>query len=114
MSCSTSSKRSSKDHPQEKHDVFISVRSRRRHLQNLHKPSLCSFNKDWYISKHELLKILECKKKQEQMVVPVFYDDVDPSSVRREHEIVEEIAKTVLEKLDRVYVGDLDLQIEKL
>lgn len=27
---------------------------------------------------------------------------------------MEEIAKTVLEKLDRVYVGDMDLQIEKL
>ncbi|KAK4261196.1 hypothetical protein QN277_004230 [Acacia crassicarpa] len=36
------------------------------------------------------------------------------SIYRTEHEMVEEIAKMVLEKLDRAYVGDLDLQIEKL
>ncbi|KAK4261194.1 hypothetical protein QN277_004228 [Acacia crassicarpa] len=36
------------------------------------------------------------------------------STYRTEHEMVEEIAKMVLEKLGRAYVGDLDLQIEKL
>ncbi|KAK4261195.1 hypothetical protein QN277_004229 [Acacia crassicarpa] len=35
-------------------------------------------------------------------------------NVRTEHEIAEEIAKDVLQKLDRVYVGDLDVQIDKL
>ncbi|KAK4261197.1 hypothetical protein QN277_004231 [Acacia crassicarpa] len=35
-------------------------------------------------------------------------------NVRTEHEIVEDIAKDVLQKLDRVYVGDLDFKIDKL
>ncbi|XP_054790448.1 disease resistance protein RPV1-like [Prosopis cineraria] len=126
------------------------------------KLSLIVFSKNYPNSKwclDELVKILECRKKKGQLIVPVFYD-VDPSSVRKqmgsyveafaiheqnfkgnmekvqswrealteassfagwdctinrtEYEMVEEIARNVLEKADGVYVGDLDLQIEKL
>ena len=46
--------------------------------------SLIIFSKDYASSKlclEELLKIMECREKNGQIVVPIFYD-VDPSNVR--------------------------------
>ncbi|XP_019461645.1 PREDICTED: TMV resistance protein N-like [Lupinus angustifolius] len=113
-------------------------------------------NSKWCLD--ELVKILECKRSNGQIVLPIFYG-IDPSHVRNqsgsyaeafvehekrfkgninkvqkwrealreaanfsgwdcsvnrmESELVEKIAKDVLEKLNRVYVGDLDQQIAK-
>lgn len=50
------------------------------------KLSLVVFSKNYANSElclDELVKILECKKKKDQMVVPVFYD-VDPNIVREQ------------------------------
>ncbi|CAJ1931663.1 unnamed protein product [Sphenostylis stenocarpa] len=126
------------------------------------KLSVIVFSKNYGNSKwclDELVKILECKRRRGQIVLPVFYD-IDPSHVRNqtgtygeafekherqlqgqkekvqkwrealreaanysgwdcsvnrmESELIEKIANDVLEKLNRVYVGDLDQQIAKL
>ncbi|XP_020238962.1 TMV resistance protein N-like [Cajanus cajan] len=123
--------------------------------------SVIVFSENFATSKwclDEVVKILECKERNGQIVVPVFYH-VDPSMVRNqtgsygdafakheqrfggntekvqkwrkalthvanhsgwecspnsmESELVEEIGMDVLEKLNRVYVGDLDRQICK-
>ncbi|KAI5437346.1 disease resistance protein RPV1 [Lathyrus oleraceus] len=126
------------------------------------KLSVVVFSKNYGNSKwclDELVKILECKKKNGQIVLPIFYD-IEASHVRNqtgsyaeafanherrfqgsmakvqkwkealreaanlsgwdcsvnrmESELLDKIAKDVIEKLNRVYVGDLDYQIGKL
>ncbi|RDX86063.1 TMV resistance protein N, partial [Mucuna pruriens] len=125
------------------------------------KLSVVVFSKNYGTSKwclDELVKILDCKKMNGQIIVPIFYD-IDPSTVRNqsgtyavafaqheqqlrgdvsrvqrwrtalaqvasiagwhclansvESELVEKIAMDVLQKLNHVYVGDLDEQISK-
>ncbi|KAL4330959.1 hypothetical protein AHAS_Ahas13G0452200 [Arachis hypogaea] len=125
------------------------------------KLSVIVFSENFAASKwclDEVVNILECKKRSNQIVVPVFYR-VDPAVVRNqigsygdafgkheqrfegemnkvkiwrealteaanhsgwgcslnkvESEIVEGIAMDVMEKLNHVYVGDLDEQIRK-
>ncbi|MED6155618.1 hypothetical protein PIB30_006790 [Stylosanthes scabra] len=125
------------------------------------KLSVIVFSENFASSKwclDEVVNILECKKRNNQIVVPVFYR-VDPAVVRNqigiygeafakhEHrfegemnkvrkwrealteaanhsgwecslnkvecEVVEGIAKDVIEKLNHVYIGDLDEQIRK-
>ncbi|OIW02114.1 hypothetical protein TanjilG_26654 [Lupinus angustifolius] len=51
---------------------------------------------------------IDCKKSDKKMDIKNLC-----SSERMESELVEKIAKDVLEKLNRVYVGDLDQQIAK-
>ncbi|MED6155620.1 hypothetical protein PIB30_006791 [Stylosanthes scabra] len=123
------------------------------------KLSVIVFSESFAASKwclDEVVNILECKKRSNQIIVPVFYR-VNPSAVRNqigsygeafgkheqrfetdkvrkwrnalteaanhsgwecslnkvEYEIVEGIARDVMEKLNHVYVGDLDQQIRK-
>ncbi|KAI9072653.1 hypothetical protein K1719_045373 [Acacia pycnantha] len=61
--------------------------------------SLVIFSKDFASSKwclEELVKIMECKETNEQIVIPVFYD-IDPSHVR--HQTVKDILDKLEEKV---------------
>jgi hypothetical protein len=54
--------------------------------------SIVIFSKDYASSKwclNELVKILECKKDQGQIVIPIFYE-IDPSHVRNQNGIYEQ------------------------
>ncbi|KAH9783003.1 Disease resistance-like protein DSC1 [Citrus sinensis] len=65
---------------QSKYEVFLSFRGEDTHI------SIIIFSKDYASSKwclNEVVKILDCKKMNGQIVIPVFYQ-VDPSDVRKQ------------------------------